>query len=70
MVDRKDAWLMELMEEDLPLDEPAEMLRTMPEIRLLLDPESHDDGLALRSVLEHPEALSKAWRRSAQGMAA
>lgn len=62
MLDRNDPWLME---EELPLDEPADVLRTMPEIRQLLDPDRHDDELGLRSLLEHPEALSKAWWRSA-----
>jgi hypothetical protein len=60
-----DLWLVELMEEGLPLDEPAEVLRAMPEMRQLVDPESHDDEPGMRSILEHPEALSKAWRHSA-----
>jgi hypothetical protein len=62
MLDQKDLWLME---EVLSLDEPAELLRTMPEIRQLVDPDRHDDELGLRSILERPEALSKAWRQTA-----
>jgi hypothetical protein len=65
-MDRNDAVLMELLEEELPLDEPADMLRTIPEFRQWVDPESHDDELGLRSILEHPEALSRAWRRGAR----
>jgi hypothetical protein len=65
MMDPNDPWLMDLMEEGLPLDEPAEMLRMMPEIRQLLDPGSYDGELGLRSILERPDALSKAWRHSA-----
>ncbi len=57
MLHQNDLWL----DEELPLDEPADVLRTMPEIRQLVDPDRHDDELGLRSVLEHPEALSKAW---------
>jgi len=38
----------------------------MPEMRQYLAPGSHDEEEAgLRSVLEHPEALSKAWWRHA-----
>jgi hypothetical protein len=32
----------------------------------LVDPDRHDDELGLRSILERPEALSKAWWHSAQ----
>ncbi len=57
MLDPNDLWLME---EVLSLDESAELLRTMPEIRQLVDGR-HDDELGLRSILERPEALAKAW---------
>lgn len=60
MLSEDDLWLME----ELPGDEPAELLRTMPEIRQSLDPERTDEEIGLRSILEHPEALSKAWRRA------
>ncbi len=63
MVDQDDLWLME---DELP-DEPTELFWAMPEIRLLADPERNDEDLGLRSILEDPEALSKAWRRSASG---
>ena len=62
MLNQNDLWLMD---EELPLDEPADVLQTMPEIRQLIDTDRHDDELGLRSLLEHPEALSKAWWRSA-----
>ena len=58
MLDQNDPWVLE---EAMPLDEPADVLRTMPEIRQLVDPNRQDDDLGLRSILEHPEALSKAW---------
>lgn len=51
--------------EELTVDEPAELLRTMPEIRQSLDPEPADEAIGLRSILEHPDALSRAWRRQA-----
>ena len=57
-----DPWLME---EDMPLDEPSDLLLTMPEIRQLVDPARPDEQLGLRSILERPETLSKAWRHSA-----
>jgi hypothetical protein len=61
MLDQNDLWRME---EELPVDEPVDVLLTMPEIRQLVDPH-HDDGeLRLRSILERPDALSKAWRQS------
>jgi hypothetical protein len=59
VVDQNDLWLME---EELPVDEPADVLPTMPEIRLLFDPDRDDEQLGLRSILERPEVLSKAWR--------
>lgn len=58
MLNHKDMWVLE---EDLPLEEPAEVLRAMPEIQKMLDPEPEEEELGLRSVLEHPAALSKAW---------
>lgn len=62
MLDQKHLWLME---EVSSLDEPSDLLRTMPEIRQLVAPDRHDDELGLRSILERPEALSKAWWHSA-----
>lgn len=56
-----DPWLME----ELPEDEPAELLRTMPEIRQPLEPARAERDVGLRAILEHPEALSKAWWRQA-----
>ncbi len=51
--------------EELPLDEPSELLRSMPEIRQRLDHAAADDELGLRAVLDRPETLSRAWRRHA-----
>ena len=62
MLNHSDPWLMEEMV--LP-DESDDLLRTMPEIRQMVDPDRHDDELGLRSILERPEALSKAWWDSA-----
>jgi hypothetical protein len=62
MLDQNDLWLLE---EEPPPDEPADLLRTMPEIRQLVDPDRDDEQLGLRSILERPEALSRVWWRSA-----
>ena len=59
MLDQDDLWLTE----ELPIEEPSELLKAMPEIRQYLDPE-HEEDVGLRSVLERPEVLSKAWWRS------
>ena len=66
MLDPDDLWLTE----EPPLDEPSELLTTMPEIRRCLGPQGRDEEEAgLRSVLERPEALSKAWRYHANAPA-
>ena len=62
MLDTDDLWLMA---EELPIDEPADVLRAMPEIRQRVDVDPGDEELGLRSILERPEALSQAWRHSA-----
>jgi hypothetical protein len=54
----------ELWMEELPVDDPADLLKTMPEIRLARDPDRRGKEGWLRSILERPEALSKAWRRT------
>jgi hypothetical protein len=61
MLDQNDLWLLE---EELPIDEPADALLTMPEIRQWVDPDRDDEELGLRSILERPEALSQAWRHT------
>jgi hypothetical protein len=61
LLDQNDPWLME---EETRLDEPSELLLTMPEIRQLFDPDPPDEQLGLRSILDRPEMLSKAWRKS------
>lgn len=62
MLDQDDLWLID--DEDAPLEEPSDLLKTMPEIRQYLDPEPRSVDVGIRSVLESPEALSKAWWRS------
>lgn len=60
MLDHDDLWWME----EPSVEDPSELLTTMPELRHYLAP--HDDGeLGLRSVLERPDALSRAWWRDA-----
>ena len=61
LLDQNDPWLME---EETPLDEPSELMLTMPEIRQLFDPDPLDEQLGLRSILNRPETLSKVWRES------
>lgn len=48
---------------DEAADDPAELLRAMPEIRHEIAPAPADDDLGLRSLLEHPEAFAHAWWR-------
>lgn len=57
-----DLWWVE----EVPPEEPSELLRVMPEIRQYVENDPHDDELGLRSVLDHPEVLSKAWWRQAR----
>jgi hypothetical protein len=64
MLDHDDLWLVD--EEDVPFDEPSDVLDSIPEIRRLIDTELHDgDELGLRSVLERPRLLSRSWWRTA-----
>lgn len=62
MLDENDPWLLEA---ELPVEEPSDVLRTMPEMRQWMEPDVDDEELGLRSLLERPEVLSRAWRRSA-----
>ena len=55
-----DLWWVE----EVPPEEPSDLLRVMPEIRQYVETDAHDDEWGLRSLLEHPEVLSKAWRRN------
>lgn len=45
-------------------EEPAELLRALPEIRHELTREPAEDDLGLRSLAEHPELFSHSWWRS------
>lgn len=60
MLDRDDTFSIE----ELPLDEPWDVLSAMPEIRPYVRPARGDEGGGLRSILEHPRALARAWRRT------
>jgi len=53
MLNQADLCLME----ELP---DPDVLETIPEIRHLAD---RDEDLGLRSILEHPDVLWKAWRQ-------
>jgi hypothetical protein len=44
-------------------EDPAELLKALPEIRHEVAPASTDDDLGLRSLLEHPEMFVHAWWR-------
>jgi hypothetical protein len=55
------------MDDELSLDEPSDVLATMPGMRQRLDPDLHDGELGLRAMLERPELLSKFWWRTANG---
>ena len=44
-------------------EDPAELLRALPEIRHEVAPAPADDDLGLRSLLERPEAFAHAWWR-------
>ena len=48
---------------DEAAEDPAELLKALPEIRLEVAPAPAEDDLGLRSLLERPEAFSHAWWR-------
>jgi hypothetical protein len=52
---------LSFMDEDA--EDPAELLRALPEIRHEVAPTPAEDDLGLRSLLERPEAFSHAWWR-------
>jgi hypothetical protein len=53
-----DPWFL-----DEGVDDAAELLRSMPEIRQNLAPAPAEAELGLRSLLERPEAFAHAWWR-------
>lgn len=61
MLPEDDLWLVE----DVPSEGPSDLLHIMPELCGRLPDDPHDGDLGLRSILERPEVLSKAWRRTA-----
>jgi len=57
-----DLWWVE----ELEADEPSDLLRTMPELRQYAAASLDDEEeVGLRSLLDLPEAQSKAWWRNA-----
>lgn len=44
-------------------DDPAELLKALPELRYDVASTHADDDLGLRSLLEHPEAFTHPWWR-------
>jgi hypothetical protein len=52
---------------DEAADDPAELLKALPEIRKEVGAAPTDDDLGLRSLLEDPEAFSHAWWRDQAG---
>ena len=48
---------------DEAAEDPAELLKALPEMRHEVAPAPVDDDLGLRSLLERPEAFSHAWWR-------
>lgn len=61
MLNRDDAWLMDLSD-----GEPADAFQTMPELRQWLGPRRPDDELGLRALLERPDVQARSWRRTAR----
>ncbi len=57
MLTRDALWLVE----EPVLDEPADLLTTIPEIKQHIAHEPHDDELGLRALLEMPEAPPLPW---------
>ena len=60
-LDQDDVWLVE----ELEADEPSDLLRTMPELRQYAAAPLDEEEVGLRSLLDVPEAQSKAWWRNA-----
>jgi len=52
---------------DEAAEDPAELLKALPEIRLEVAHGAADDDLGLRSLLESPEEFSHAWWRDQAG---
>jgi len=60
-LDQDEMWWVE----ELEGDEPSDLLRTMPELRQYAAAPLDEDEGGLRSLLDVPEAQSKAWWRNA-----
>ena len=54
---------LSFMDEAEAAEDPAELLKALPEIRHEVAPAPADDDLGLRSLLERPEAFAHAWWR-------
>lgn len=68
-LNRNEAWLLEeLLFDELDAEaERSDLLTALPELRhraVAVDDDDDDDELGLRSLLDLPEAQSKAWRSS------
>jgi hypothetical protein len=48
---------------DEPAEDPAELLKALPQIRHELAPAPGDEDLGLRSLLERPEVFAHTWWR-------
>lgn len=57
MLTRNASWLVE----EPVLDEPADLLTTIPQIKHHIAHEPHDDELGLRALLDTPEAPAPPW---------
>ena len=58
MLRADDLWFVEEA-----ADDPAELLKALPEIRQSLDPAPAEDDVGLRSLLEDPDQFAHRWWR-------
>ena len=67
MLDQDDLLLDDLwlMDEDMAIDEPSDVLGATSGAHHWLDSDRQEEELGLRSILERPEVLSKVWRHTA-----
>jgi hypothetical protein len=48
---------------DEAVEDPAELLKALPEVRYEVEAATADDDLGIRSLLERPEVFSHPWWR-------
>jgi len=58
MLRPEDPWFV-----DDTVDDPAELLKVLPEMRQYLEPPPVVEELGLRTLLEHPDYFAHAWWR-------